>query len=399
LPFDHYYGKNDKFIYASEFIKGPSAMICIGRHAFALHTAGRVLSSSYNVPYEIANFGYYGLDYQEQHNIDYKAKNFGTAELLLAEVGLSYAYAFRKIGMEEWSAGITVKRLFSPGGAYMDGRNADYIVLNDSSINVKNMNAEIGYALPMDYDNNDFPDSGPFIKGGGFGFDFGLTFQNKELSYQKKRISKLCRQRYINYIYRVGVSLLDIGFVNFKTNAQVHSFDNVSKYWVNVDTLTYDNLNKLTHTLSDVFYGDPNASYRGDAVRVWLPSAISVQGDYRITKELYAGAVIIHPLRFGNSYMRRPAQVVLIPRYETADLEFAVPLSLYNYMYPRIGASVRYKFFTIGTDDLLGISGATNFTGLDFYFSIKLNFRKGYCGRYNRNVPCENDEYGKLRRW
>jgi hypothetical protein len=47
---------------------------------------------------------------------------------------------------------------------------------------------------------------------------------------------------------------------------------------------------------------------------------------------------------------------------------------------------------------LLGLLGLTNFTGLDFYVSVKINFRKGNCGRYNRNVPCENEEYGIRRR-
>jgi hypothetical protein len=394
MPFDHYTGKNDKYVYASELLKGPSFMLAVGKHAFALHSGARVLSSSYAIPYDIANFGYYGLDYKEQHNVFYQNKNFGSAEIVMGEIGLTYAYAFRKIGMEEWSAGITVKRQWSAGGGYLQARDAQYVVLNDSSINIVNIDAEVGFSLPLDYDNNDFPDDGPLIKGGGFGVDIGLTFSNKELSYQKKRISKLCRQRYIDYYYRVGISLLDLGYVNFKTNAQVHSYDNVSKYWINIDTLNYYNINLLTQTLSDVFYGDPDSSLRGNTVKVFLPSAISLQGDYKISKRWYAGAVFIHPLRLGKAFIRRPAQIVLVPRYEKADFEFSVPLSLYDYKYPRIGASLRYHFLTVGTDDLLGLAGMVNFTGLDFYISIKINFSKGNCGRYNRNVPCENEEYG-----
>lgn len=394
LPFDHYTGKNDKYVYASELLKGPSAMVAIGRHAFAIHTGARVLSSLYRIPYDIANFGYYGLDYTQQHNVFYQNKNFGSGELAIGEIGLTYAYSFLKSGMEDWSAGITLKRYFSVGGGYLQARDIKYIVLNDTTINIVNLDAEVGYSVPLDYDNNDFPDDGPRIKGGGFGVDIGFTYQNRELSYQKKRISKLCRQRYINYIYRIGVSLIDVGYVNFKTNAQVHDYNNVSEYWINIDTLNYYNINQLARTLSDVFYGDPDSSYQGDKVRVFLPTALSLQGDYKITKHWYAGAVIIQPLRLGKAYIRRPAQMVLIPRYESAKFEFSVPLSLYDYIYPRIGASVRYHFLTIGTDDLLGLAGMTNFTGLDFYVGIKINFSKGNCGRFNRNVPCENEEYG-----
>jgi hypothetical protein len=398
MPFDHYYGKNDKYIYSSELVKGPSFMVAVGRHAFAIHTAARVLTSANAIPYDIANFGYYGLDYTKQHNIDFSSNNFESAALVMGEVGLTYAYAFRKISMEDWSAGITVKRLFSVAGGYMKANDLQYMVLNDTTINIKNINAEVGFSLPLDYNNNDFPDSGPLIKGGGFGFDLGVTFQNKVLSYQKKRITKLCRQRYIDYIYKVGVSLLDVGFVNFKKNAQLHSFEDVSKYWINIDTLNFYNMNALTHTLSDVFYGDPNASLKDSKIKVYLPTAFSIQGDYKVYGNWYAGAVFIQPIQLGNSFIRRPAQIALVPRFESPDFEFAVPFSLYNYNHPRLGASFRYHFFTIGSDELLGLFGITDFTGLDFYFSVKFNFRRGDCGRLKHNVPCENEEYGIRRR-
>jgi hypothetical protein len=398
MPFDHYTDKNNKYFYASELIKGPSAMVAYGKHGFALHTGVRVLVSGNAIPFDIANFGYHGLDYTKQHNINYTSNNFGAASLVMGEVGLTYAYSFRKVYMEEWSAGITVKRVFSGAGGYVRANDLDYIVVNDTTINIKNLDAEVGYSIPLDYETNDFPDNGPLIKGGGFGFDLGFTFQSKMLSYQKKRISQLCRQKYIDYIYKIGISIIDIGYVNFTTNAQLHNFTDVSKYWINIDTLDYYNINALARTLSDVFYNDPDASLTADNIKVFLPTALSIQGDYRIDKRWYAGAVIIQPLRLGKSYIRRPAQLAIIPRYETADFEFAVPLSLYDYKHPRIGASARYLFLTVGTDDFLGLFGLTDFTGLDFYVALKINFLKGKCGRYKRNVPCENDEYGIRRR-
>jgi hypothetical protein len=131
---------------------------------------------------------------------------------------------------------------------------------------------------------------------------------------------------------------------------------------------------------------------------VFLPTAISIQGDYRIYPKWYAGAVFIHPVRFGKSFIRRPAQVAVVPRYETPKFEVALPLSLYDYQYPRVGLSIRYYFLTIGSDELLSLLGLTDFTGLDFYIALKLNFGKGNCGRIRRDLPCENDEYGLKRK-
>ena len=400
LPVDHYDGTNDKYIYSSQLVIGPSFMLAYGRHAFAFHTGARAITSAHGIPYAMANFGYYGLDYAPQHNVDYHNQNFGVSSLVMAEVGLTYSFSFRKISNQDWTAGFTIKRMFSPAGGYSYANDINYIVVNDSTINIKNLNAEMGYSLPADYDTplddpvNGFPVWDPPIKGGGFGFDVGFTFQNKVLSYQKKRVSRMCSQRYIDYYYKIGVSLLDIGFVNFNKNAQLQSFEDVSEYWIGIDTLNFYTFNQLRRTLSDVFYGDPEASNVADEFRIFLPAAFSIQGDYRISKKFYAAAVIIQPFPISRSYIRRPAQIVLVPRYESPKMEFALPLSLYDYKYPRIGASARYQIITLGTDDLLGLLGITDFTGLDFYFSLKINFRKGNCGRYKRNVPCENEEYG-----
>ncbi len=394
LPFDHFTGKANKYVYAMELVKGPSAMLSIGRHAFAVHTGARVLTSLNRVPYHILNFGYYGLDYTPQHNIEYHNQNFGAAALTLGEIGATYAFAFRRFSNEDWSLGITAKYLFSIGGSYLDAKDVRYMVINDTTIDIKNLNAEVGFSIPLDYDNNDFPDGSGWIKGSGIGFDIGVTYQNKILSYQKKRFSKLCRQKYIDYTFKVGASILDLGFVNFKSNTQTHAFEDVSEYWIGIDTLSYYNVNQLARTLSEVFYGDPQASYRDSKAKIFLPTAISIQGDYKVHKNWYAGGVFIHPLVIGKSFIHRPPQIALIPRYESPQFEFSLPLSLYYWKYPRVGAALRYHFLSIGTDDLLGLAGLTNFTGMDFYMSVKFNFRKGKCGRYNRNIPCENDEYG-----
>ncbi|MBW6461048.1 MAG: hypothetical protein K0B08_10800 [Bacteroidales bacterium] len=397
MPFDHFRGKNNITVYSSQLLKGPSFMLTRGRHAFALHTGARVLSSGFSVPYHVANFGYYGLDYTPQHNIEYNDDNVTAAALVTGEIGITYAYSFRKFSMDDWSAGITVRRYFSLSGGYMNASNVNYIVVNDSTINIKNMDAEFGYSLPMNYDNNDFPYE-PWIKGGGFSADIGVTYQSKLLSYQKKRITRLCSQRYVDYIYKIGISVIDLGFVNFTNNAQLHDYDNVSQYWINVDTLSYDNMNQIMGVFSQVFYNDPDESLKDDRIRVHLPTAISIQGDYKVHRNWYAGGVFIYPVRLGKAYIHRPAQIALVPRYETPYLEFSLPVSLYEWHYPRVGFSLRYHFLTIGTDDLAGLFGLSDFTGLDFYVSVKVNFRKGQCGRTNRHIPCENDEYGIRKR-
>jgi hypothetical protein len=388
---DFYKTTNPKKAYVQALVKGPSFMIARGNHAFAFHTGVRVLTSVSNMAYDLANFGYNSLKYEPQQNILYNDNNAMTGTVAFGEVGVTYAYAFRRFNLDDWSAGVTVKYLLGYAGAYANVDNINYMIPNDTTADIRNLRADAGYSLPVNYSNNNYPFGGA-IRGGGFGFDIGVSYQRKVLSYQKRRIKKLCRQKHTDYIYKIGASFIDLGSVKFTKNAVVHSFDNVSRNWLNIDTLSYYNMNTLSSTLSNVFYGDPNASYRSSQFSVFLPAAFSLQGDYNFYQDWYVGGVFIHPLQISKSMVHRPTQIALIPRFETQDLEVSIPISLYEWRYPRIGAAIRYQFITIGTDKLSGLLGLTDFTGLDFYVSIKINFRKGHC-RYNSFVPCENDEY------
>lgn len=400
LAVDRYAKTDFKNAYIQVLAKGPSFMIARGRHAFAVHTGARYLTSINHLSYDIANFGYFGIDYAEQHNINYIDKHARAAFIGMIEAGVSYAYAVRKYGMDEWIAGITLKGLFSPGGGYVYADEIDYIMVNDSTANIRNLRAEAGVSIPIDYDdyNDPYPDDGPFIKGIGGGIDIGVTYNRKVLSYQRKRIKSLCSQPYVDYIYKVGLSIIDIGAVKFTKNTMVHSFDNVSDYWINIDTINYRGLNNLFGTLSGVLYDDPAASYRRDYMTIYLPMAASVQFDYKVYHNFYAGGVFIHPIPLSKAMIVRPTQLAVVPRYETPRLELALPVSLYNWKYPRVGLSIRYEIFTIGTDKLASFFGVSDFTGMDIYFMIKLNFRKGNCRLGSGLVECKNGEYGLERK-
>jgi hypothetical protein len=397
MPFDRYTNTRNKNVFIQTLVRGPAFFQNRGRHAYSLYTGVRLLSSARHVPYELGNFGYYGLDYEEQHNILYDDYDFYTNALAFIEVGATYSFSVLKYGFDDLSVGMTLKALFGYTGAYAYIDNVNYMIPNDSIVDIRNMRLDAGYSLPVDYDNNDFPDNSGFIKGNGVGFDIGATYQRKVRTYQKRRVNKLCRQKYVDYRYKIGVSLLDLGYVRFTKNTQLHAFDDVSEYWINADTLSYYNFNQLIREFSNVFYDDPDASYRGDVMTMLLPAAFSIQADYHYYRNWYFNATLVQPIEFGRSMVTRPAQLSVTPRYETPTFEASLPISLYEWRYPRIGLALRYQFFTIGTDKLGGFVGITDFTGLDIYFSIKLNFSKGNCKFFNRFTPCQNNEYGP--RW
>jgi hypothetical protein len=148
--------------------------------------------------------------------------------------------------------------------------------------------------------------------------------------------------------------------------------------------------------MSTLFYGDPSASYAGSMINIGLPTAVSVQADYNIYKNFYAAGYWIHPIRFNMHALRRPAQVAVVPRYESQYFEVNLPISVYEYKYPRIGLSARFWFFTIGTERIGTWLGLSNLDGLDIYASIKFGFGKGNCR--NRFKSACIDEPGRRKK-
>ena len=393
-----YNNKNRKNAINNIRILGPSASFNLGRHGFALTTGFRYMVTADNVPWEMPVMGYESLSYKPLQNINFDDYNFDFNTQGWMEIGLSYAYDVYQFIDEKITVGVTLKGVWGYAGVTTQVKNIDYIVLNDSTLNFKNLNGQIGYAVPVDYQTNDVPMNDPFFKGWGLGADIGVTY-TKQKYVGSKRFKEPCDQRYEEYIYRIGLSLLDIGAINYKNNAQYHSFENVSAIWQNFDTISYDNVNQVVGELSNVFYGNPDASYVDNRFSIGLPMAVSLQFDYHSKryKDVYLGAFWIQPIRFNMHTLRRPAELTLIPRYETKIFEVSVPISLYEYKYPRVGLAARFYFFTIGTEKLGTYLGVGDLNGMDFYFSIKFNFGKGTC-KIKAPIECLNEEYGYSER-
>lgn len=394
--FYHYDNTKNKNAFVQTRIDGLGAMLIWGHHAFALGTAVRTVVSLSNVPYELANFIYLGLNYQPQHNINYFDKGpVRGSGMAWGEIGISYSNTFYARGFDVLSAGITVKRLLGLGGVYVNAQQLDYTVLNDSTIDVKNMDAEMGLSLPIDYTSNT-PITSPLFKGGGFGVDFGVTYTRLARYHQNEYVNSLCAQPYEDYLFRIGVALIDIGGIQFKNNASKLKIENRSSYWENVTKMDFRTIHQFLDTLSYKFYGDTTSAWAGDKFTLWLPSALSIQFDYHIKQHWYVNSSFIYGFPLSKGSISRPAELSVAPRYETRWLEASMPVSLYNWQLIRIGLALRVYWLTIGTDKLGGFFHLSDFTGLDFYMSLKLFFTKGNC-RNKGPKHCGNLEPKKIK--
>ena len=392
--FYHYDTRLPKTFFTETRVDGPAAMLTWGKQSFAITTTFRNIVSAYNVPYDMANFMYMGLNYRPQQNINYQDNNtWDITQLAWAEIGLTYA---RKVYSSDYTlvaAGVTVKRLFGYAGLFLHTNNINYTVIDDSTFQIKNLKAEMGISMPLDYTTNQIAGSTSF-RGGGFGVDVGVTYTRLLLPYRRQYFDRLCAQRYDDYLYRIGVALIDFGGITFKTNAQKMAIDNRSSYWDQATRINFRSIDQIMDTLSYKFYGDTNTAMVANKFTLWLPSALSVQFDYHFARNAFVNASLILPVPIAKATVHRPAELTITPRYEKRWLEVSMPVSLYDWYLPRIGLAVRIYGITIGTDKLGGYFNFNDFTGLDVYFSIKFFLDKGSC-RDRRKGGCGNLEYRK----
>lgn len=370
---------DDKEGIVGVYLEGPSAMLVYGKHAFGISTAFRSISSFRNLPVDMAVFLYEALDYYPQHDLRFiHLKDARAGSLMWSEIGLSYAWNFHRNKWEYWSAGISVKPLLGMSAIYVNIHNVDYYVDNDTVAYVYDVSFDYGYSLPVDYDNNDYPE-GPLSRGFGISADAGVIYQKTERGHSTVVMGRLCEQRFEHYRYRAGLSILDLGYIRFRKKADVREFIHRNTVWLDwEDTVPEGSVNEITAKLDHYFSDFPGQSARGDQFTMHLPPVVSLQFDWAVRRELYLNGMVFFGFSIGHTYVKRPTVFAFTPRYEIPKLEFSVPVSMFEFdwKHPRIGLFFRHHNFFIGTDKIGEIFGLSDITGFDLYFGIKLNLSK-----------------------
>ncbi len=364
LDYDH--TRKRYHAYNRNFVAGPSAVWSQGDHAAAISTGGRSYTAVRRVPDYAARFIENGVpEYTEQHDINYTAKDVRLASLNFAELKLTYAYTFLKRDRNMFMGGLSFSKFFSIAGAGANIYNFDFIVDNDSIVDVFNLNADAMYALQDRLNAK-----------GGWGMDFGFTYQ-RMLShcsnYYPNSPKNGCRQ--IPYLYKIGLSIMDVGNVKFDPILYAgYNFDNYDWYQYSHQEVNEDNP-------TDVFAAQEPDITDGTVrhpEKIRLPTYISAQFDYNVwASRVYVNATWVQgfPVSDKKFGLRHANSLSVTPRYESYWVDFALPVSLYEYRYPQLGASLRLGPITVGTDKLINWLFKTRVYGADIYFYVKVPIR------------------------
>lgn len=370
-------------------VMGPGIMLQDGKHAFGISLSFRNYGSTYHAPgqflRDLYNQGPGNSDINKERNIS----NYGAAELSWQELSFNYAYDFYERYGTKLTAGIEFKVLFGVAGFSNDMSTLKYHWINNDSIIVDTLSTRMGIAAPVNFSNNK-TDLNPWAKGHGIGLSIGFLYTKNASNVSQKGEKPLCAKPYEDYKYRIGLSIMDIGSIRFKNNTRVYQI-NTSNALLGINNLTYysNSIDATMNSIMNQLNVDTTTAVVDSTIRMSLPTAISLQMDYHLRKNIYISGLWINPLHFKTRSLRRPAQLAVIPRYDTRILGVSLPVSWYDYQKLRLGVALRFYSVTIGTEKLGTWLGVGNLEGMDFYFNIKFNLKKGTCLSWKRGA-CPN---------
>lgn len=305
-----------------------------------------------------------------------------------------------------FKVGVTIKRVIGLYNANAEVRNSSYSIDPDPAwanrrylINAENIDVKYGITKDEAYQN--FKPSASWLlgnsaAGAGWGFDIGAVYEYRpdihkysytEMGERKKDASKN------KYLYRVSVSLTDIGRVHFNNPNYLLSQEVVTRSKI----LRYDDFQKLQGS-EGAFNAVNNAlgvsGTKATNFYSTLPMAFQASIDYNVKPNVYVNGLWVQNLiPQGAMGMKAESMLSVTPRYEHKWYEISVPISIMNrYSSPAIGIAGRAGPLWIGTDHLTGLLNIGNPKSFNLYFGIS-------AGLYRRPPEMANKCWPREDSW
>lgn len=351
---------NNLRLHAHSIIMGPSASLAILRNTYGLQTNVKTFLNVDRIPGALMR-SIVGEDTLETGR-SYTFSGARLKGMSWMEVGLSFAQINRTAGKSMITVGGSLKYLRGLGIMNVIVTQGSYT--HDGADEVKSSGK---YARVAELNSN---------AGLGFSTDIGFTIQKTLTSadgYVPHSREGGCR--YIFYKYRLGVSLMDFGFLRFNRGAEYGEWN---------QEISLEDLDGLlgSDTVSTIFENEKQTFV------TMLPSALSVQFDYYLVKNFYLNASIFQSIGLSNTLgVERGNSLYASLRYEHRYFAITLPVTLYNYSKPSIGLALRLGPLNIGTDVFTPLLLKSDIYKADIYASIHIKFRRNPAckGKKQRN--------------
>lgn len=337
----------------SNEITGPSFLLSIDSdQSIGFNFALRSYATIRNIPGHTAENSYDLLMNSAYWNTPFSDHSTRLGGLSWLEYGFHYGRVIYRDRMNTWKAGISLKFLRGVYAAYARNTNLNYTIADTTGLVFVHSSIDYGRT---DFNSYSRTHSG-LNHGAGFGASIGVVYAHAE-------------------DIRIGLSLLDAGAINFSRNSAAYHLQADSANFSNWRQTHLKNNTEVDQALSAVFYqGDSSRSKTADHFNMRLPTALSLQADWRLCDSYFLNATIVKGFGHGKRQgVIQPDIYAVTPRYERRQWEVSVPLSLiyYGEWRARLGLAVRIWYFYFGGDAPFSLLGWSNMHGVDFYAGIR----------------------------
>ncbi len=332
------------------FVTGPSVQFRWKDFTFGVFTNSRLAFSSTKLD---SDLDYFSLD-QWAIGESKEINPFVIAGMAWGEVGVNMATTLRKNLHSEITAGVNLKYLMGMEGFYIQNRHRTTITSLDDTTLINGGPIEYGFTPA-------FAGSAPTKNGNGASADIGFNIIKRAHNGKP-------------YHWKLGLSVVDLGFIHFNKGSQKHSFDQSDVYDLDNASISGNGLGELSQNLSEEAFGDASQSLVANDFTILTPSALSLQFDYSITKKWFANATVNRRFNLHQVVVDRENLWSVSARYETKWFEFGVPVVLYDDKHLRVGTFVRLWMLTVGSDHINSIFLKQRYlAGSDIYFALRIN--------------------------
>lgn len=381
-------GKQNSTAFVGADVRGPSIIYTFEKAKFALGFTSRVrvLTNLDNTSYDVAHVMINGTILPDLYGQNQNDNHFTMNANGYTEMGLTFGIVIKEQDQTFLKVGMTAKRVNSLLNIHYLAEDVDFTVTknaqrpNRQDVFFDNAEGVFGITKIDALHNARFSPQwlfGDLAAGTGYGFDIGAVYEFRPDfdQYQAKLKGKWVSDGTKNkYQYRIGVSLLDIGRINFANPKYVYE-TNIAATNRLVSPGTFNKIDtpdKLFNQMNNAF-GIEESNYKHTFVSP-LPMTFALNFDYKLSEKIYLNAAWVQNLRNSKSIgMLQPSLFAITPRYETKQLEVSLPIALINgYRNFTLGLMGRFGPIFIGTDNISGVLNIANPKGINAYFGLFL---------------------------
>lgn len=356
--------------------RGPAFMNRIGKNgAFAIATRTRSTFQLNQVAEPLIQFGKSLLDSQSVKLSSLADNRFTMNINAYQELSFSLARVVYNKKMHYLKIGGSAKYLIGLGSGYIVNNGIEFNAMGGDSVTIQKSDVSVGYtggSILNRFSGGIYQWALPSVSeitGGGLGWDAGFIYE-----YRPNKTDRLTSAN--RYLYKLSVSLIDMGSVTYGKNASTFRISNQVPVKIHVDS---GFTAAFAHNLDSGIrfsrtFAQNNLNYEEGSGKITssIPSTVIMQLDWNLLKWFYLGInwnqAVISRRKIA---LRQPSSLIIIPRIENKIVEFAVPLSLYNdYKNVGVGMFMRMGPIFFGTDNLIKSITGNSYSGLDFYLGV-----------------------------